>query len=82
MDLSVYSRLTIYKTVILPHFMYCATILYSVNKTKLTELQVVQNKSLRIILKCDKYTPVQLMFFFIKSQSPFSAAPILTEGSW
>ena len=66
MDLSVYSRLTIYKTVILPHFMYCATILYSVNKTKLTELQVVQNKSLRIILKCDKYTPVQLMFNNLK----------------
>lgn len=65
-DLSVYTRLIIYKTVILPHFMYCATILYSANKTKLTDLQVVQNKSLRIILKCDKYTPVHLMFNELK----------------
>lgn len=61
-DLSLYARLTIYKSIILPHFMYCATVLFSVNITKLNELQIEQNKCLRVILRCNRYTPVSAMY--------------------
>jgi hypothetical protein len=53
--------LVIYKSIILPHFDFCASVLYLMDKTKVGVLQKLQNRGMRIILKCNKYTPIRLM---------------------
>jgi hypothetical protein len=60
-DLSVWSKLTIYNTIISPHLKYCATILYLLNSTEISVLQKKQNRALRHILGCNKYTNIKLM---------------------
>lgn len=59
--ISVYTRCIIYKTIIAPHFEYCATLLISMGETQITQLQKVQNRAMRVILQCDRYTKVEDM---------------------
>lgn len=59
--LTMQSRITIYKTIIAPHFEYCPTILFMCNKEQVHRLQLQQNKAMRIVLKCAKWTSVKLM---------------------
>jgi hypothetical protein len=47
-----YKCLLIYKSIILPHFDFCASVLYLMDKTKIGVLQKLQNRGMRIILKC------------------------------
>ncbi|XP_011702755.1 PREDICTED: uncharacterized protein LOC105458871, partial [Wasmannia auropunctata] len=42
-----------------PHFEYCATLLIDMSKTQLTKLQVAQNRAIRVILQCVRYTIVE-----------------------
>lgn len=44
-------RLTIYKSIISPHFDYCASILYLCNFNEFDRLQKLQNRALRIVLR-------------------------------
>ena len=60
-DLSTWSKITIYNTIILPHFIYCSTILFMCNKTEIDKLQKLQNRAMRVILKCSKYTNIETM---------------------
>lgn len=60
-ELSLESRITVYTSVVRPHFEYCASILYMFNLNKLSQLQKLQNRGMRIILKCNKYTPITFM---------------------
>jgi hypothetical protein len=53
--------LLIYKSIILPHFDFCASVLYLIDQTKIGVLQKLQNRGMRIILKCNKYTPIRNM---------------------
>jgi hypothetical protein len=46
-----YKCLLIYKSIILPHFDFCASVLYLMDKTKIV-LQKLQNRGMRIILFC------------------------------
>lgn len=48
----------IYKTLIQPHFAYCATIVFQSNVTGLRRMQILQNKC---ILKVDRMTNECLM---------------------
>jgi len=59
--LSTYAKLLIYKTIIIPQIDYCATLLLSIPKYMIQELQIIQNRAMRIILKCNRYTPITLM---------------------
>lgn len=59
--LSTYSKITVYNVIIQPHFDYCASLLYSLDLNKLSALQKLQNRGMRIILKCSKYTSITLM---------------------
>jgi hypothetical protein len=59
--LAGYIGTTLYKSIILPHFDFCASVLYLMDKTKVGVLQKLQNRGMRIILKCNKYTPIRLM---------------------
>ena len=54
-NLSVFCKKCIYNTIILPHFLYCATILYTANENVFEKLQILQNKAMRTILNTDKF---------------------------
>lgn len=60
-DISMFARITIYKSIISPHFEYCGSILYFLNQTNMQVLQKLQNRAMRVILKCNRYTPIQNM---------------------
>lgn len=60
-DLSTYTKITVYNTIIKPHFDYCASVLYLFDLNKISRLQVLQNRGMRIILKCNRYTPIVSM---------------------
>lgn len=55
-SLSYWTRMTIYKSIIAPHFYFCSTLLFLVNKSEVDALQRKQNKALRIVLGCNRYT--------------------------
>jgi len=59
--ISAYTRCTIYKIIIAPHFEYCATLLISMGETQIIQLQKVQNRTMRVILQCDRYIKVEDM---------------------
>lgn len=50
-----------YQSIISPHFEFCATILFLCNKSEIKRMQVLQNRAMRIILKCPKLTPTKVM---------------------
>ena len=53
--------MTIYDTIIKPHFEYVSTILYSSTAIQLIRMQKLQNKTMRVIFKCDRYTHINTM---------------------
>lgn len=59
--LSSWTKLLIYKTIVLPHLNYCATILFLLNNTEIGNMQKKQNRALRAILKCSRYTSIRRM---------------------
>jgi len=59
--ISVYTKCIIYKIIIGLHFEYCATLLIGMRETQIIQLQKVQNRAMRIILQCDRYTKVEDM---------------------
>lgn len=60
-DISFFARRTIYQTIIQPHFDYCATLLYLFDKNRMQSLQKLQNRGLRIILKCNRFSAIRTM---------------------
>lgn len=60
-DMSIYTKLTIYKTIILPHFNFCSTVLFLLNNQELQILQKRQNRVMRHILNCNRRTSIKLM---------------------
>lgn len=60
-NLSAWSKLVIYKTIILPHLNYCATVLFLFNNSEINALQKKQNQSMRVILGCNRYTSIKYM---------------------
>jgi len=55
----MYVRCFIYKSIIAPHFEYCAILMVNIGETQLGMLQRVQNRAMRVILHSDKYTTRQ-----------------------
>lgn len=75
--ISMYTRLTIYKTIISPHFEYCSTLMLNMNAYSMQMLQRAQNRAMRAILGCNRYTPVidmleALCFMSIKQRMVFN----------
>lgn len=60
-NISMFARLTIYKTIIAPHFEYCSSLLLYLNNNEMQILQKMQNKAMRVILQCNRYTPINSM---------------------
>lgn len=59
--LSSSTKCKIYNAIVLPHFIYANTILYMANKNEMQRLQKLQNRGMRTILKCNKYTRIDDM---------------------
>lgn len=64
--LSLSCALTIYNTIILPHFDFCSSIIYICNSESQNRLQILQNRAMRTVLKCDYRTPIQEMLNTLK----------------
>lgn len=56
--LSMYARLTCYNCLVKPHFDYCATLMFLFNQNKIVQLQKLQNRGMRIILKQNRFTAI------------------------
>jgi len=56
--ISAYIRCVIYKTSVALYFEYCVTLLIDMGETQLNKLQKAQNRAMRVILQCDRYTKV------------------------
>lgn len=59
--LNYLDKITIYHTIIAPHFEYCASILYTCTKSDIAKLQILQNRAMRTILRCHKMTSSLVM---------------------
>lgn len=55
------ARISIYKSVIAPHFDFCATLLYLCDESSFERMQKLQNRAMRAILMCKKLTPIRTM---------------------
>lgn len=58
---AIISAINIYNVLIKPHFEYCSTILFMMNQSSASLLQKLQNKAMRIILRCNVLTPIRNM---------------------
>lgn len=59
--LSIENRIKVYKTIIAPHFEYCSSILSMFNVGEFEALQKLQNRAMRIVLRCRGDTSIKLM---------------------
>lgn len=59
--LSKENKLTIYKTTIRPILTYAAPVWSSMCNSNFSSLQIIQNKSLRIVTSYPRYTPIGLL---------------------
>jgi len=50
---------TLYKTIVISHFEYCAMLLIKIGETQLSKLQKAQNRAIKVILKCNTYTEAE-----------------------
>lgn len=60
-QLTFWSKIFLYKTLVAPHIDYCSSVLFLASETHLKRLQRLQNKFMRYILNCDRYTPIKNM---------------------
>jgi Reverse transcriptase (RNA-dependent DNA polymerase) len=56
--LTTNSKIMLYKSIVAPHFDYCSSILFLANEGQFQEMQRVQNKMMRIILRCSRETRI------------------------
>lgn len=59
--ISPWARLIVYKTIVSPHLDYCCTLLWDIRKTDLQIFQRIQNRCMRVILRCNKYNSIRSM---------------------
>lgn len=59
--ISSYTLVVIYKSVIAPHFEYYNTVMLNFSEISMSVMQKAQNRAMRAILRCNKYTPIQQM---------------------
>lgn len=67
--LTMSTTIMLYNALVLPHFNYCSTLLLACKAETKHRLQVIQNKAMRIILRCNIYTPRLSMLQILKWQS-------------
>lgn len=59
--LNCYSKILFYKSLVAPHIDYCTTILFLMNENQFNEVQKIQNRFMRLILKMPFRTHIDSM---------------------
>lgn len=59
-------KITVYRTIVEPHFTYCASIIYLCNIIDKERLQKLQNRAMRCILSKPRDTPIKNMLDELK----------------
>lgn len=59
--LPIQHRIRLYKSIIAPHFEYCPSILFTCGENEFARMQKLQNRAMRIILRCKKSTSIASM---------------------
>jgi hypothetical protein len=59
----------IYNSIISPHLDHCPSILFLTNEKNLNRMQIIQNRAMRIILRCHRRTYVKAMLDNLDWQS-------------
>jgi hypothetical protein len=67
--LNAHTKIMLYNSLVAPHFDYCSSILFCLPQSKINELQKIQNKFMRNILKVNKYARIKFMLDALKFQS-------------
>lgn len=75
---SLTSIQTVYRTIIEPHFTYCASIIYLCSITDKERLQKLQNRAMRCILRKSRDTPIKRMLDELKWLSVTQACEYYT----
>lgn len=60
-NVSNYTKCILYKSIVLPHFDYCSSVMINYSQNKLDIFQKLQNRAMRVILGVNKYTSVAKM---------------------
>lgn len=60
-NISISTAVNVYNVLIKSHFDYCSSLLYMCSQSHKDRLQLLQNKAMRIILKCSRYTSIEYM---------------------
>lgn len=61
-NLTFAARLNVYKSIIASHFDFCASLLLPTTQECLNKIQCLQNRAIRIILQCRRYTSTSWMY--------------------
>lgn len=59
--MSPMTRSIVYRSLIAPHFDFCSTVFLNVGETELDLLQKAQNRAMRAIIGCSRFTPIDQM---------------------
>lgn len=55
------TAILVYKSIIQPHLDYCSSLLMLLDGNSIASLQKLQNRGMRLLLECNRYTPIKLM---------------------
>lgn len=58
---SSYTMVTVYKSIIAPHFEYCNTIMLNFSENSMSVMQKAQNRAMRAILRCNRFISIRQM---------------------
>lgn len=68
-ELTAGQKAMLYKTIIEPHFTYCASVLFLATKTEIDRMQSIQNKCMRNILGVNRFTSSDYLLDTLKLMS-------------
>lgn len=61
-NLTFVARVNVYKSIIAPHFDFCSSLLLQTSQHCLNKLQRLQNRAIRVILRCSRYSNTEMMY--------------------
>lgn len=60
-SLTFQTSITVYNTIIKPHFDYCSSLLFLLDANSISSLQKLQNRGMRVLLRCNRHTSIMSM---------------------
>lgn len=60
-NLTFDTKKVIFNSIVMPAFQYCSTIYLASNKEEIAQMQIIQNRAMRLILNVEFLTPIDFM---------------------